>query len=168
LLMKNVPKREAIEAFAKRFPDADPSAVEACLVMLRTATDLHEALDAHFARHGISQGRFAVLMRLLRAQGEPTTQVELADQIGVTRATITGLVDGLEHEGLVARVAHPTDRRKHIVELTDQGRTWMQRMLPDHFRRIAGLMDGLTKNQRGQLVKLLDRVQLGISAIREP
>ncbi len=168
LLMKNVPKREVIEAFARQMPEIDPSAVEACLVLLRTASDVLEALETHFGRHGISQGRFAVLMTLKKAQGEPKTPAQIADNIGVTRATITGLVDGLVKDGYVDRSPHPKDRRKLNVNLTKAGNNFLTKLLPDHFRRIAGLMKSLKKKERYSLVDLLAKVEEGITELREP
>ena len=168
LLMKNVPKREVIEAFAKRMPELDASAVEACLVLLRTASDIFEALDAHFGRHGISQGRFAVLMTLKKAQAEALTPAQIAESIGVTRATITGLVDGLVKDGLVDRKPHKKDRRKLNINLTAKGQDFLKNMLPDHFRRIAGLMKSTKEKERYELIELLGKVEEGITELREP
>ena len=168
LLMKNIPKREIIEAFAKRMPGLDPSAVEACLVLLRTASDVLEALDMHFSRHGISQGRFAVLMTLSKAEGKPLTPAQIAESIGVTRATITGLVDGLVKDGFTDRTPHESDRRKLNVKLTAKGEKFLKNMLPDHFRRIAGLMKAMKKKERYDLIELLTKVEEGITELREP
>ena len=168
LLMKNVPKREVIEAFAKRMPGLDPSAVEACLVLLRTASDIFDAMDAHYSRYGISQGRFAVLMTLKKAQSELLTPAQIAERIGVTRATITGLVDGLFKDGLVERKPHEKDRRKLNITLTGKGQKFLKDMLPDHFRRIAGLMKSTQKKERYELIDLLSKVEEGIAELREP
>ena len=40
-------------------------------------------------------------------EDKPLTPAELAERTGVTRATITGLVDTLERAGLVTRTPHP-------------------------------------------------------------
>lgn len=46
---------------------------------------------------------------------------DLADQLGVTRGSATGIVDRLVAAGLVTRVAHPTDGRSVSVRLTPAG-----------------------------------------------
>lgn len=166
-LLKDVPKSEVIKAFARRMPDLDPSAAEACLTLLRTASDVMLAMDAHFTRHDISQGRFSILMTLTRSGGNQTP-AELADRLGCTRATVTGLLDGLERDGLVERHPSSDDRRRIDVVITTKGRAFLETMLPDHFRRVAGLMSALSEKERRSLIALLAKVDEGIPALRDP
>lgn len=46
---------------------------------------------------------------------------DLAEALGVTARNITTIVDGLEHEDLIARRQDPTDRRAILLELTPKG-----------------------------------------------
>ena len=62
----------------------------------------------------------ARLLAVLQCEGARKMS-ELGAQLGVTPRNITKLVDGLEAEGLVARKAHPSDRRATLVLLTDKG-----------------------------------------------
>ena len=128
---------------------------------------LSEAMDAHFARHNLSKGRFQILMHLKRKEG-PLSPAELAENCGVTRATVTGLVDTLEHAGLVERVQDSADRRSVQVRLTPAGDAHLDQMLPDHYRRLEGVMAGLTKDELKVFVELLGKIETGIPAVREP
>ncbi|RYG65247.1 MarR family transcriptional regulator, partial [bacterium] len=110
-LLRELPRYECLEMRSRRYPDLDAGAVEATLVMLRVASDVLEAFASHLARNGTSQGRFSVLMILDRFIGSELLPSELAEKIGVTRATMTGLLDGLEKDGFVQRRQHPDDRR---------------------------------------------------------
>ncbi|RYG63014.1 MarR family transcriptional regulator, partial [bacterium] len=92
---------------------------------------------------------------------------ELAEKIGVTRATMTGLLDGLEKDGFVQRRQHPDDRRALTVHLTDAGQAFLEAMLPEHYRRVAQLMSGLDTDERRQLVQLLTKVSANTGAIRD-
>ena len=49
-------------------------------------------------------------------------QSELGTLLGYNTSSMTSLVDRLERNQLARRIPHPTDRRRFIVELTDQGR----------------------------------------------
>src|SRR4051812_38877465 len=116
LLLKNLPRYECLLEAAKEFPDLDPSAVEAFLHLLYSGDECFGAIESNLAQHNISQGRFGVLMALLnhcRQGGETAvlSPAELADRAGVTRATMTGLVDTLERDGLVTRAPDSQDRR---------------------------------------------------------
>ncbi|MDT0166032.1 MarR family winged helix-turn-helix transcriptional regulator [Actinotalea sp. Marseille-Q4924] len=60
------------------------------------------------------------VLLLLHADGSLMSH-ELADALKISPASVTGLVDRLEHRGLVERVADPTDRRARQVHPTAQG-----------------------------------------------
>ena len=42
----------------------------------------------------------------------------------MTARNVTGLIDALEHDGLVERLPHPSDRRATLVRLTVAGTAW--------------------------------------------
>ena len=62
-------------------------------------------------------------LRLLRMIGEPGTAAlgELAEQLGITAATLSGLVDRLVKHGVVERRPDAGDRRVVRVSLTPEG-----------------------------------------------
>ena len=122
------------------------------------------AESAYLAKHDISQGRFMVLMLLNRCAEQPSTPAELADEAGVTRATMTGLVDTLEKDGLVTRKNDSTDRRTVLVQLTRSGRKLLDRMLPGYFASVTKMMQPLNNTERKQLVTLLQKIQRGLLA----
>src|SRR4051812_40599897 len=49
------------------------------------------------------------------------TPGQVAELLGVGRTTVTGLLDRLEHEGLITRAIDPADRRCFILQLTPKG-----------------------------------------------
>ena len=164
LLIKDLPRYECLLECAKTFPDLDPSACEVFLYLLRTGDEAFRIANENLNHHHISQGRFSVLMLLMnKGEGcsQASTPAELAEMCGVTRATMTGLVDTLERDGLVTREPDPQDRRMMSVNLTAKGRERLNEVLPEHFRRMAMLMAGLTESERktlvGLLLKILDR-----------
>lgn len=117
--------------------------------------------DENFQLQGVSQGRFTVLMLLYDKSCGRThvlTPAQLADQAGVTRATMTGLIDTLERAGMVTRKPDPADRRMLSVELTSAGLAFLERILPEHFRRISRLMAALSEAERRTLVRLLGKI----------
>ena len=80
---------------------------------------------------------------------------ELSRRMMVTGGNVTGITDMLEKEQLVVREPDPTDRRAWRVRLTREGRRQFRRMATEHERWVIGLMDGLSRRQRDQLVELL-------------
>ena len=54
-------------------------------------------------------------------------QNELGSDLGLTSGAATALVDRLERQGVAERYPHPSDRRRVLVRLTDQGETVIAR-----------------------------------------
>ncbi len=135
-------------------------------MFLRTATDVYGVMDRHFSEYDLSMGKFMVLM-LLKCSGDGCTPSECADRAGVTRGTITGLLDGLEREGLLSRGPHPQDRRCTLVRLSDRGYTLLDGMLPYHFQLIATLMSPLCEAEQRTLFALLEKLRLGAQPLLE-
>ncbi len=163
LMLKDLPRYECLLEASREFPDLDPSATEVFLHLLRAGDEAFRVVEAHLSTHEISQGRFGVLMALWgscqRAGCEkPLTPAELADRTGVTRATMTGLIDTLERSGLVTRTPHPEDRRMMSVGLTSRGEKLLERIMPEHFKRMAWLMGLLSEVERKAFVRLLTKV----------
>lgn len=76
------------------------------------------------AGHGWFTGARSTLMGHIAPRG--TKQGLLVDRIGISKQAVQQLIDGLQAEGVVERVADPEDRRGRIVRLTEAGGAAMQ------------------------------------------
>lgn len=161
------PRFDKLQTIARRFPQIDAQSLATSVALLRLSTSLYSALDQQYARHGIARGRFHVLMLLYETDGQGLTPHELADRAAVTRAAMTGLIDTLSEAKLVSRVDDPLDRRTYRVNLTDEGHRFLKKMLPDHFRRMAALVAGLSLEEKRGLVKVLEKVNGALGAFEE-
>ena len=168
LYLRDLPKYEAIEQRARRYPEIDPAAVVSYLVLLRVASDVLAAIEGYLARHDMSQGRFTVLSLLNRNPDQPMSPSDLATRSGVTRATMTGLLDGLERERLIRREPDKVDRRMLLVNLTPSGRKLLDGIFPDYYRRIAKLMGHLSESEKKHLIELLNKITPGLNAMADP
>ncbi len=165
LQLKNLPDAKILEKFVARYPDAEVEAVLPFLNILRAGSDLSDALDALLARHGLLQGRWWVLILLMREDSLTSTPSDLAEKAGVSRATMTGLIDGLEREGLVQRLDDASDRRKYSIRLTPSGQQKLDDVMPDYYRKVRTLMQVLDVAQREQLVSHLKQLTANIQAL---
>lgn len=164
LQLRDLPTDEVLGKFAERYPDADVTAVSSFLHLLRVATDLSVALDTCLSKHGLLQGRWWVLILLMREESKTSTPSILADKVGVTRATMTGLIDGLEQSGLVVRVFAKNDRRSVLIGLTEAGQAKLDVVMPDYYRRLRQCMQALNEEKRAQLQQILSLINSGISS----
>lgn len=109
---------------------------------------------------GVSTARFG-LMVALHCKG-PQIMCDLSDELGVTPRNVTTLVDGLEEEGLVRRVPHPSDRRATVIELTPPGFAIADQMLGPFHEQITGLFRELSERDRRELVRLMESLLDGL------
>jgi len=167
LQLRDLPTIEVLGKFAERYPDADITAVSSFLYLLRIATDLSVALDTCLSKHGLLQGRWWVLILLMREDSKTSKPSSLAEKAGVTRATMTGLIDGLEQNGLVERVYTKDDRRSVLITLTDAGQAKLDAVMPDYYRRLRQCMKVLDEEKRVQLQQILGLINSGIPALTE-
>jgi DNA-binding MarR family transcriptional regulator len=147
----------------------EPTAIFTAMRTVEVADALAGAIEATL-RHqfGLSVGRFSLLMILHRYSQSELTPSDLAERAGVTRATVTGLLDGLEREGLVERLAHSTDRRRIALRLTAAGKAFIARLIPAYAPRLSGVASGLSERERRQFLRLLEKIQLGLETLRAP
>ncbi|WP_025872009.1 MarR family winged helix-turn-helix transcriptional regulator [Methylobacillus glycogenes] len=158
LLIKELPTSESLKKFAGHFPEADIGAIWEFVNILRAASDMSDALDKMLAQHGLLQGRWWVLVLLLREDNLSSSPSELAEKAGVTKATMTGFIDGLENEGLVSRLTDRKDRRKLKIKLTATGRKKLDEVMPVYYTRVAALMSTLTQEQRQLIVQYMQNL----------
>jgi DNA-binding MarR family transcriptional regulator len=93
----------------------DLAAMLAPLVRDLIATEL-PVLEAH----GLSMWGYSVLLALDRSAIR--TQAALAEAIGADKTRIIAILDELQQNGLIERVADPEDRRARLLAITKEGR----------------------------------------------
>lgn len=155
LQLKNLPDAKVLQKFVDRYPQADADAVIQFLNILRIGSDLSDALDGFLAKYGLLQGRWWVLILLMREDNLTSTPSALAEKSGVSRATMTGLVDGLERDGLVARLIDSADRRKYSIQLTAAGQAKLDEVMPSYYQRVSTLMGSIPASLREVLLSQL-------------
>jgi DNA-binding MarR family transcriptional regulator len=87
-----------------------------------------QLLQIMVERHGVTTAQWHFLRALWDQDG--ITQAELSKRVGIMTPTTVVALNTLEKKGLIARHAHPTDRRKLNVFLTKRGRRLERWLLP--------------------------------------
>src|SRR3954467_3160297 len=73
----------------------------------------------------LTPAQFSVLLLLDRNPGR--NQTEIANTLGILRPNFVAMLDGLESRGLCVRMRSASDRRSHVLTLTDKGRAVLAR-----------------------------------------
>jgi MarR family transcriptional regulator, organic hydroperoxide resistance regulator len=82
----------------------------------------------------------------------------LADEAGVTKGTLTGVLKTLEKRGLTRRRAHQEDGRLVLVSLEPKGLAVIERLFPAFNMSETYVSAGLTKREQSQLAALLRKI----------
>jgi DNA-binding MarR family transcriptional regulator len=114
------------------------------------------------AAHGLTINDYEVLLRLVRAEGNRMRRVDLAQEVLLTPSGITRLLQGLEREGYVQRVACKDDLRVSYAQLTPAGRAKLRAAGKTHVAGIHRLfLDRFDEDERAALAELLGRLTGG-------
>jgi len=146
----------------------DYDTVNAVLTLKRTATDLESFAAEYCKQADLSPGRLNVLMALSTAPEKAMALSEIGAYLVVTRPNVTGLIDGLVADGLVKRTDHPEDRRMVLAQLTPAGRDFMRKFVPFHHRALHAVMSSMSKQEKRQLVSLLDKLRAHLHDVAIP
>jgi MarR family transcriptional regulator, lower aerobic nicotinate degradation pathway regulator len=102
---------------------------------------------------GLHPYHYAILLAL--DEGDHETQGSIADGLGYDRGQLVGLLDELEERSLIERRRDPEDRRRHLVQMTEEGNRTLRRLrglareLEDEF------LEPLSEAERAKLHALL-------------
>lgn len=99
-------------------------------------------LSCQIAKHDLSQIEFEILLRLTRSPDCQLRMTDLSAQTSLTASGVTRVIDRLEKDGLVRRIACPTDRRSLYAVITQSGRDRMAAVLPEHVELISEWFTG--------------------------
>ena len=87
----------------------------------------------------------------------------MAEAIGIQGATLTHHLNAMEANGLVTRRLNPTNRRVHLVELTEAGEALFQRPRAATVGFDRQLRAGLADEDVATLARLLDRLRHNVA-----
>lgn len=138
----------------------DFSALQAISNVYRAANSVRNFMERDLlAAHGLSWGGFTAMF-VLWVWG-PLEAHELADECGMAKGTLTGVVATLERAGLVSRRRLAEDRRRVQVALTTEGDALITTLFPQFHRREVQLTAQLTEEERETLARLLRKLIAG-------
>jgi len=105
---------------------------------------------------GLHLGQVAILGVL--AQSNDLSQRELSSLTGIEKSSMVIFLDALEKGNWVERKKHPTDRRAHLVALTEEGRSRMMPVGKRLERAEAENLSIFSQEELGTLTELLTRL----------
>ncbi|MEV0916377.1 MarR family transcriptional regulator [Streptomyces sp. NPDC049967] len=148
-----------VERWKPVLPELDPDVEGAVTRMKKLSVHLRRVREQSLLDFDLDRQEFDTLHKLA-GRGGTAAPSDLAADLDLAPASVTGRLDALERRGFVRRTPSTTDRRRVDVELTDRGRsTWLGAMdvLGNEEERLLGV---LGKDERRLLNAMLRRVMV--------
>jgi DNA-binding MarR family transcriptional regulator len=144
--------------FEDEYPDGSAAAAEIFGTIIRAGLALSYELDrASVATFGVPQSVLNSLA-VIEGAGEPLTPSQISERTLISSATMTGTLDTLEYRGWVRRLPNPDDRRSVLVEITDEGKSIADRLLPGTRKVELAVCAELTATEQKTLLRLLGKI----------
>jgi MarR family 2-MHQ and catechol resistance regulon transcriptional repressor len=134
------------------------SASRLWLVMARAYGSMSSYIEGSFEAQGIGLSDFMVLEVLLHKG--PLTISTIGEKVLLASASMTSAIDRLEAHGLVRRKSCESDRRIRLVELTGEGRRFIEELYGRHEKDLEFIAAGLSDAERRAIYKGLKKIGL--------
>ncbi len=128
-----------------------------------TAQQMDNTVGDWMADTAASPARFQILVQLWAAKGRGVAQKEIATAMGVTRATVSGLMAALERDGLITSAVADNDRRSLLASLTRKGEVTVEKAIETNKTMLRKALVALSPDELANLTTLLQRVRQGFS-----
>ncbi len=117
--------------------------------------DLHREIEMFAeiigSRFDIPIKQLEILEILFSYTEKELTPAELADEVHLTRSTMTGNLDALQKKGFITRESHPSDRRMTLIKITDKGIEFCKGAMPKRYADVFKVMSALSPDERNQM-----------------
>lgn len=156
-----LPPPELMDAYRGRLPPLDAQALQTVFIFRTAAQQIDNTLGMWFEDTAGSPARFQILALLWISMPRAVAYQEVVAALGVTRATVSGLMIAMERDGLIQSAADPADRRKLLATLTAKGETVIEQARATNIARLRNALKGLSPTELETFAGLLQRVRDG-------
>ncbi|RDX02089.1 MarR family winged helix-turn-helix transcriptional regulator [Listeria kieliensis] len=167
LNLRDIPTRQLLKKYQKSFPELDIDSVLLYLDLQKVFRKTEQIFNSVFDESNLTEAKFIVLMLLYREPQHKLFSSELAEKSGVKRATITGVIAGLEKNNWVFKVPDDSDKRSTWICLTEEGKKHLEGFLPTNYQTAHQIMSALNKTDKDHLTKILKKISIASSSLRK-
>lgn len=129
-------------------------------LIMDVAKKLRHQLNMTLEKEGITSAQWAVLAQM-RLTESPLTSAQVADMVGMDRATISGIVKRLEAKELVHIQTSSEDRRARTLTLTASGDQMFKHCQQIANAQMSEFAIPLEQQEQATLVSLLIKLEEG-------
>jgi MarR family transcriptional regulator, 2-MHQ and catechol-resistance regulon repressor len=152
---------------SRRYGKVDVLTAKTFLSFICTFDQFASHLGKITGTSGITRAGINVLTILRSSADTGCNQQKLSQLLLVSRANVTGLIDGLIRKKLAQRMPDAVDRRACIVRITQKGEQLLDKILPQYHEQIAKVFSGLNDSEKKSFNKVMKKLRLSITALEK-
>ncbi|GAU77046.1 MarR family winged helix-turn-helix transcriptional regulator [Fusibacter sp. 3D3] len=152
---------ENLKKYVDAYSFVELSSGQMIINILKTEGIMRVVYTKLFEAYNISEPKFFVLL-LLSNKKEGMALSEIGEQMLVTKANMTTLIERMENEGLVSKKRSHEDKRSIKATLTPKGESLFDEVKFLHKEFSEKMMKSLTNDEIDSLNHLLRKLQFGI------
>ncbi|MFC1698753.1 MarR family winged helix-turn-helix transcriptional regulator [Candidatus Omnitrophota bacterium] len=125
----------------------------------RSYVYVEQAISNFLTKYNLSSAKFNILlMAKHRGEDKGLPQREISRLLLVTTSNITRMVDKLEKESYVERLAKEGDRRVNLIKITEKGATLLDEIWPHYKVMVDKLVASpLSAQDKLTIISLLEK-----------
>ena len=154
------------DAFEREYPGASWLASRAMRELNVVGGKTAAVVSSVARRHGLSHAALNALA-VIEGSGGPLPTGEVSARMHITTGTMTTVLDTLERNGYVRRLADPEDRRRVLVDITPAAQSVLERLLPEVQQVANAVMGALDEKALHALLDTLAAIGASVDNVPE-
>ncbi|MDO9592985.1 MAG: MarR family transcriptional regulator [Erysipelotrichaceae bacterium] len=125
-------------------------------ILLRATNFIQEKIKEDVFRYDLNLSEFGAL-EVLYHKGPLPVQA-ICEKVLIASSSMSYVIENLIKKELIEKIKDPSDRRIHIVHLTDKGVRLFDDIYPKHLAHMRSVIDVLDASEEYELQKLLKKL----------
>lgn len=124
------------------------------IALSRANQAILKKIEKSMNKNGLTVSEFGVMELLLHKGKQPVQKI--AERILVTSGTITYVINKLIKKGYIKRERCNEDKRIYYVDLTKEGRIFIEKVFKEHEKYLSKLFQEIDNNDKKDLIEKLN------------
>ena len=125
-------------------------------ILLRATNFIQEKIKEDVSKYDLNLSEFGAL-EVLYHKGPLPVQA-ICEKVLIANSSMSYVIENLIKKQLIDKIKDPSDRRIHIVHLTDKGIMLFDEVYPKHLAHMRSVIDVLDENEEKELQSLLKKL----------
>ena len=133
--------------------------VDIIVHIVKTAKALDAMVGKTGAEYGLTKTQMEMLLVLQHSILDEITATDIAKELAVSKANVSGVISRLENLKLIVKKTAPFDSRVQFIEMTTKAWKIIHEVKPKYFKRVSDALEKFSGVEKKKLVKQLSHIE---------